>query len=132
MYLNKIEINNIKSIAHAIMTFEEGEQAGWHVLIGGNGMGKSAFIKAVALTLVGHLESAALNQNWNDWLATGIEKGYVLLESTRDNKYDNYSGQNRETLEFYMWQMNRITEQEDRERKQLLEKYKYNVENLSR
>lgn len=93
MYLNKIEIKNIKSIAHATMTFQEGEQAGWHVLIGGNGMGKSAFIKAVALTLIGPNEVAALNQNWNEWLTAGTTEGSASIIVQRDGYYDHPSRQ---------------------------------------
>lgn len=52
MYIRRIEINNIRSIEHFEMTFPEGQEAGWHVLIGDNGSGKSTIVRAVALGLL--------------------------------------------------------------------------------
>jgi predicted ATP-dependent endonuclease of OLD family len=40
MYLRKVTIGNVRSIKHFEMTFPEGKEAGWHVLIGDNGVGE--------------------------------------------------------------------------------------------
>lgn len=64
MYIDKIEITNIRAIEHFTMMFKE--HAGWHVLIGDNGAGKSSFIRAVALMLVGD-EDGALRLNLEEW-----------------------------------------------------------------
>ena len=52
MYIKRIEITNIRSIEHFEMTFAEGKEAGWHVLIGENGSGKSTIVRAAALGLL--------------------------------------------------------------------------------
>ena len=66
--------------------------AGWHVILGDNGSGKSSFIKAVALALVGPLEAKALRQDWSEWLRKGQQRGYVRLTLSGDWKYDTFSG----------------------------------------
>lgn len=68
MYIRRIEINNIRSIEHFEMTFPEGKEAGWHVLIGDNGSGKSTIVRAVAACLVGNNEIDALRLTWYDWM----------------------------------------------------------------
>lgn len=45
MYIQKVTIENIRSIDHFEMTFPN--PAGWHVLIGDNGAGKSTILKAI-------------------------------------------------------------------------------------
>lgn len=66
MYIQKAEITNIKSIEHFEIEFPN--PAGWHVLIGDNGSGKSTIVRAIALALVGKEQSQGLRQNWDDWL----------------------------------------------------------------
>ncbi len=67
MYINKIEIQNIRSISHLEMTFDN-NHAGWHVLIGDNGTGKSTVIKSIALCLIGADEAKGLRLDWNRFL----------------------------------------------------------------
>jgi predicted ATP-dependent endonuclease of OLD family len=45
MYLQKVTIHNIRSITDLEMEFPN--PAGWHVLIGENGSGKSSIIRAI-------------------------------------------------------------------------------------
>jgi predicted ATP-dependent endonuclease of OLD family len=58
MYLTHVEIRNIRSIEHLEMEFPE--PAGWHVLIGDNGAGKSSIMQAIALALMGPKEALSL------------------------------------------------------------------------
>jgi predicted ATP-binding protein involved in virulence len=67
MYINKIKIQNIRSISHLEMTFDD-NHAGWHVLIGDNGTGKSTVIKSIALALIGANEAKGLRLDWNRFL----------------------------------------------------------------
>ncbi|MCY7358427.1 MAG: AAA family ATPase [Rudanella sp.] len=78
MYIRRIEINNIRSIEHFEMTFPEGKEAGWHVLIGDNGSGKSTIVRAVALGLLDYKDIIAIGangQNWDDWLSVKTPVG---------------------------------------------------------
>lgn len=80
MYIRKVEINNIRSIQSFQMSFDEGHEAGWHVLIGANGSGKSTILRSIALGIVGPYDAKALRQNWNDWVRKGEDKGFISLE----------------------------------------------------
>ena len=51
MYIKSLEIKNIRAINQFKMAFDN--PAGWHVLIGDNGAGKSSIIRSLALMLVG-------------------------------------------------------------------------------
>jgi predicted ATPase len=77
MYIRQVEINNIRSISHFKMTFET--PAGWHVLIGDNGAGKSSIIRSIALGLIGKDEIHGIKPNWSDWLQWKAKKGSILL-----------------------------------------------------
>lgn len=98
MYIKKVEIKNIRSIEHFSMTFQK-NAAGWHVLIGDNGSGKSTILKAICLALVGPPEYHSLiGQNWDSWLRKGNEEGDIALVVLADPKVDkNLSGQSYET-----------------------------------
>ena len=94
MYLERIEIQNIRSIQSAVWDsgFSPPTSGGWHVILGDNGSGKSSFIRAVALALVGPSEAKALRQDWNEWLRRNQQRGSVRLTVSRDRQYDSYSG----------------------------------------
>jgi DNA repair exonuclease SbcCD ATPase subunit len=47
MYINHLKVKNIRSITEFDMRFDN--PAGWHVLIGDNGAGKTTVIRAIAL-----------------------------------------------------------------------------------
>jgi predicted ATPase len=50
MYIEKVEIENIRSISHFEMTFPN--PAGWHVIIGDNGSGKTSVLKVISIALL--------------------------------------------------------------------------------
>jgi energy-coupling factor transporter ATP-binding protein EcfA2 len=66
MYIQKAEIKNIRSIIDFEIEFPN--PAGWHVLIGDNGAGKSTIIRSMALSLIGQEQAQGLRANWNDWI----------------------------------------------------------------
>jgi len=80
MYIQKVNIENIKSIKNFEMEFEN--PTGWHVLIGDNGSGKSGIIQAIALALIGSDEIAGIQPNWNDYLKWGENHGTIELKIT--------------------------------------------------
>ncbi len=98
MYIRKVEINNIRSIQSFQMTFGEGHEAGWHVLIGANSSGKSTILRSIALGIVGPYDAKALRQNWNDWVRKGEDKGSIslsIVRSTEDGHKGNQRPQNK-------------------------------------
>lgn len=80
MYLHKINLQNIRSIKDFELIFEPKEYAGWHVIIGDNDAGKSTFVRAIALALVGPNEAMALRQNWAEWLKKECSRGKINLQ----------------------------------------------------
>jgi predicted ATPase len=80
MHLRRVHIRNVRSIA--ALTWElppEISGAGWHVILGDNGAGKSSFLRSIALALVGPTEAAGLRQSWTEWLRTGADKATIDL-----------------------------------------------------
>lgn len=81
MYIREVNITNIKSIAHFKMTFPEGKEAGWHVLIGDNGAGKSAVAKAIAMGMIGPDQVLRLNPVWETWVKKGTDHAAIVVKS---------------------------------------------------
>ena len=88
MYLRKVHIENIRSIAELDWEIAEGTEAGWHVVIGDNGAGKTTFLRAVALALIGQSEAQALRQGWNNWLRKDHREGLIELVLVASAEYD--------------------------------------------
>ncbi|MEQ8976076.1 MAG: AAA family ATPase [Coleofasciculus sp. C1-SOL-03] len=102
MYINEIEIINIRSIKNLSWEISLEQCAGWHVVIGDNGSGKSSLLRSVALALVGPTEAVALRQNWNDWLTQEQKKGTIRLDLSYDSDFDKFSGQGRRMVNYLL------------------------------
>jgi predicted ATP-dependent endonuclease of OLD family len=87
MYIKKIKIEDIRSIYQFEIEFDE--PAGWHVLIGDNGAGKSTIIRSIALCLIGPEDILSLRLNLKEWLPYEKETGFIQLTLSR-HEYDNY------------------------------------------
>lgn len=80
MYVRRLSIANIRSIENFEMKFAANELAGWHVVLGANGAGKSSVVRSLALALAGPKEAAALRQNWGTWAKHGTDDGRIKLQ----------------------------------------------------
>lgn len=74
---------------------EHGDLAGWHVILGGNGSGKSTMLRAIALGLNGPREAAALRIDFKTWLREGADNGQVTVTAMAHPDWDTYSGKGR-------------------------------------
>lgn len=96
MYLKKVVLTNIRSIDSLEWELPSSAPtlAGWHVIIGDNGAGKSSVLRAIALALVGPDEAIALRQDWNEWLRWGAQSGsiHLLLDGTQAYDYGDSIG----------------------------------------
>ena len=75
MYIKSIKIENIRSIKELEWSLPDSKPpAGWHVIVGDNGSGKTTFLRSIALAMVGPQEAAGLRLSWDDWLRKGKGK----------------------------------------------------------
>lgn len=65
------------------MTFP-GNGAGWHVIIGENGSGKTTILRSIALALIGPTEILRLDPNWNTWLSKDEQQGQIEILVVKD------------------------------------------------
>jgi hypothetical protein len=79
MYLSSIRIRNIKCFDETELIFpgEPGKHAGWHVLLGINGTGKSTLLQAMALAMLGPVSGARLLKQPASWVRDGAEYGEI-------------------------------------------------------
>ena len=100
MYIETVEITNIKSIKKFKLNFKD--PAGWHVLIGDNGAGKSSMIKSIALALVGPDQAKGLRADWNEWLSNDSEKGGIVLYIDPHDEFDKRTGRGTTVKKYYI------------------------------
>jgi energy-coupling factor transporter ATP-binding protein EcfA2 len=91
MYIRKASLKNVRSISEMDWAVQEGEEAGWHVILGDNGSGKSSFLRALALGLVGPRNAEALRLDWNEWITRGTDSATIQLQVGWDTR-DLFSG----------------------------------------
>ncbi|MCC2668140.1 MAG: hypothetical protein K0Q72_611 [Armatimonadetes bacterium] len=84
MYIRRASLEQIRSIDAIEWEVAEGEEAGWHVILGDNGSGKSTFLRAIALALLGPREAEALRQDWGQWITRGETTAAVELDVSWD------------------------------------------------
>lgn len=93
MYIQKIEIKNVRSIVNFEFELQQKEHLpGWHVLIGDNGSGKSSVLRSISLGLIGPRQALRLNPDWEEWLRSDTNEGSISLEVYYDRDFDRYSG----------------------------------------
>jgi predicted ATPase len=88
MYLNRFSVKNIRSITEATMEFAKGEEAGWHVILGSNGAGKSSMVRAFALLMMGEKEAWAARQDFAQWMRKGEGQSSIEGQVSADPEYD--------------------------------------------
>ncbi|MFN0201988.1 MAG: AAA family ATPase [Bacteroidia bacterium] len=99
MHIQKLEIENIRCIEKLTMQFPE-NPAGWHVLIGENGSGKSTILKAMAATL---LKTANhITPIWNSWLRKDAQEGNIILAIQKSDDDRNSDAANTPTFNTHL------------------------------
>lgn len=90
MYVRRIEIRNIRCFddqRHTVdldLTRPDGSYAGWTVLAGRNGAGKTTFLKALALTVSGQRVADHLLGVGHGWIRDGASTGTGRVTLIRD------------------------------------------------
>ncbi|WP_305020395.1 AAA family ATPase [Hymenobacter cheonanensis] len=93
MYVEAVDIKNIRGLKSLAISFPK--PAGWHVIIGDNGTGKSTLLRSVALALMGPGDAKALRIDFSDWLRRSCDSARISLTVRRDARYDGYAGRSR-------------------------------------
>lgn len=92
MYITKVEINHIRSISHFEMTFEK--PAGWHVLIGDNGSGKTSILQAIALGIADRFTIADISfytgLYTTNWVRQGTKSGGIIVVIQGNKEIDDH------------------------------------------
>jgi hypothetical protein len=92
MYIRKLKIENIRSIKSLEWILPKSQPAaGWHVIVGDIGSGKTTFLRSIALAMIGPLDAAPLRLSWDDWLRKGETSGRIALTIRRNREIDKYS-----------------------------------------
>lgn len=92
MYVTSLTIHGIRSIQHFKLSLPLGQCAGWHVILGDNGAGKSTFVRALAVALAGPNEAKALRQDFSTWLRNGADEGRIRFVASSHPEVDRLGG----------------------------------------
>jgi predicted ATP-binding protein involved in virulence len=97
MHIKKIEIKNIRSLSQVVMTFPK--PAGWHVVIGDNGFGKTSLLRAIAMVLIGEKNRMSLDLGALTLIQKNQKNASIQLLMER-NLTDDVSNKPQVTPEF--------------------------------
>lgn len=92
MYLREVHIKNIRSLKEIQWEVPASKAAGWHVIIGDNGSGKSTFLRSIALAMIGPWDAISLRLSFEDWLRKDQSEGSIELAIDRDDQFDQVAG----------------------------------------
>lgn len=82
MYVRRLKVQNVRGFRELALDFHrpDGSLAGWTVLAGRNGSGKSSLLRIIAAVAVGPSRAQALTPSIADWLRRGQEQGSAQLD----------------------------------------------------
>ncbi|MBL8896433.1 MAG: AAA family ATPase [Planctomycetes bacterium] len=82
MYLDKLRLQNVRGFRELDFDFRrpDGVHAGWTVIVGDNGSGKSALLKAIAIALVGRDTARSLQPSFRRWIRDGHGEGESFIQ----------------------------------------------------
>lgn len=94
MHVQRLTIENLRSIGSFDLRLKQADPAGWHVILGDNGAGKTTVVRALALALMGQSNAQATRQDWSRWLPEDCEAGHVSVTLSGHDE-DGWSGSGR-------------------------------------
>jgi len=92
MYIKSVWIENVRCFRGGEERVEldlqrpDGTYAGWTVVAGRNGAGKSSFLKAIALAVAGPSAARSLQWSFRGWPREGESSAYLGAEITRGKR----------------------------------------------
>jgi hypothetical protein len=103
MYIKDVHLKNLKSLKNLHLYFEEGKEAGWHIILGDNGSGKTSTIRAIALGLIGPSDYKGLRVDLKNWITDGEKETEIGLHLHRDYDHDWVIGSGRGKKRTPLW-----------------------------
>jgi energy-coupling factor transporter ATP-binding protein EcfA2 len=96
MYVRQVVLQNVRGFDRLDFDFqrEAGRFAGWTVITGDNGSGKSALLRAIAVVLVGVDAARALQPSFSGWVRHGAGQALIDVE-VEQNDLDRPAGSGR-------------------------------------
>jgi AAA domain, putative AbiEii toxin, Type IV TA system/AAA domain len=87
MYISRVRLENIRGFSGCrnvdlTLTRPDGSHAGWTVLAGQNGSGKTSLLRAIGLTVSGPFVAPSLAPDFRTWTAAGQRQGITELQLT--------------------------------------------------
>jgi hypothetical protein len=87
MYISQVRVENIRGFSgrrnvDLTLVRPDGSQAGWTVIAGRNGSGKTSLLRAIALTIGGPFVAPTLVPDFRSWTAAGQREGNTELQLT--------------------------------------------------
>ncbi|BCY11177.1 AAA family ATPase [Actinoplanes sp. L3-i22] len=97
MYIQEIRLENVRGFHDGRtvtldLTRPDGSLAGWTVLAGRNGSGKTSLLRAVALAIGGPFLARVLVPDFTDWVSKGKPDAAVEVRLVPDPEYDSDPG----------------------------------------
>lgn len=92
MYVTEVRIENVKGFRDGPLGVRlslerpEGSPAGWTVLAGRNGSGKTSFLRAIALSIAGPSAARALQESFAGWIRDGASAAHVATRIQYDQR----------------------------------------------
>lgn len=92
MYIDTIRLENIRGFRELEFSFDrgEGQYAGWTVLTGDNGSGKSTVLRSMALMLAGPTVALALQPGYAKWVRKDSGQSAIRIGIVRTRGDDEY------------------------------------------
>ncbi len=89
MYITSVRIDNFRSIRRLNWAVPGEHARGWHVIIGPNGSGKTSFLRAISLFLLGARQTQALLIDLMSWIRNGANGFGVRLDFDFEPDWDS-------------------------------------------
>ena len=82
MYIKRVVIEDLRGFSSLDFDFDPptSESAGFSVITGDNASGKTSFLKAVAIALVGPVTARVLQDDFSNWIRKGATTARVAVQ----------------------------------------------------
>lgn len=96
MYIQRIVIENVRGFRSGDRKVDinfmrpSGGFAGWTVIAGRNGAGKSSFLRAIALSVAGPSAARSLQESFAGWIREGESSATVATQIAFDSNHDRF------------------------------------------